>query len=82
MESYDERVLTDKLKEKADLHVKFEVKFMEKALILQEKLRTQNEILKYVGTLARVPNYKIILKAVDTIESMLKGTHAIKLDSR
>lgn len=42
MESYDEKILTDKINEKKALNVQFEAKFLEKALVLQEKLRTQN----------------------------------------
>lgn len=73
MESYDEKTLTEKIEEKQKSGVKFEVRFFDRALVLQERLRTQNNILRYIGTLEKVSNYKIILKAVDTIESMLKG---------
>lgn len=82
MESYDEKTLTDKLNEKRALNIHFEVRFFDRALVLQEKLRTQNSILRYISTLTRVNNYKIILKAVDTIESMLKGTQQCYLDAR
>jgi hypothetical protein len=35
MELYDEKILTDKLKEKSDLKVKFEVRFLERAQTIQ-----------------------------------------------
>jgi hypothetical protein len=67
MDSYDEKTLTHKLEEKQKLGVQFEVRFLDRALVLQERLRTQNSILQYISTLSKVTNYKIILKAVDTI---------------
>ena len=64
--------MTATLKAKKEAKVKFEVKFLERAERVEEKLIKQNEILKYVDTLAKVSNYKIILKAVDKIECLLQ----------
>ena len=44
--------------------IEIDPKSFKRALIEQEKLRTQNVILDFISTLKVVPNYKTILKSV------------------
>ena len=64
--------MTDKLHEIEVHKIEIDPKTMKKALVEQEKLRTQNIILDFIATLKVVPNYKTILKAVGQITSMLE----------
>jgi hypothetical protein len=53
---------------------------IEHAKIQQEKLRTQNVILKHVEDLKYVENYKTIMKSVNIIrdlleDAILRGVH-------
>jgi len=62
IKSYDYNKLTQTLQMIDDEEIHVDVKLLEKAVIHQEKLRTQIKINEYIDTLKEVEFYKTILK--------------------
>lgn len=54
--------------------MQLEITFLDICEKLLHKLEVQNKILAYVHGLGKVENYKVILKSVNQIQQMLKGT--------
>lgn len=47
---------------------------MQESFRIAHKLTVQNEIIAYIKSLSKIDDYKIILKSVNNIKKMLKGT--------
>ena len=63
-----------------DKHNQLEITFLNKCEELKKKLSLQNEILAYIKSLAKIENYKVILKAVNKIQKMLKDAEPFHID--
>jgi hypothetical protein len=61
-----------------EIHV--DVKLLEKAIIHQEKLRTQNKINDFIDTLKEVEHYKTILKSRNCIIDMIEDAKKRNVD--
>jgi len=70
--SYDYPKLTQTLQMIDDEEIHVDVKLLEKAIIHQEKLRTQNVINDFIDTLKEVDNYKTIMKSRNGIMDMVE----------
>lgn len=55
-------------------HIQLEIRFLQECFRVAQKLTVQNEIIAYIKSLSKVNDYKIILKSVNNIKKMLKGT--------
>ncbi len=70
MRHYQYAPLTTKLEEIAQQKIDIDYKLHHEALVLQEKLRTQNVILDFIDSLKIIENYKTIKKSVNIIKEM------------
>ena len=70
MKQYSHKALSDKLEEIGKESVEIDLKLFNEAIILQEKLRTQNVILEFIDSLKIVENYKTLRKSVSIIKEM------------
>eukprot|EP00331_Platyophrya_macrostoma_P032601 CAMPEP_0176457146 /NCGR_PEP_ID=MMETSP0127-20121128/31749_1 /TAXON_ID=938130 /ORGANISM="Platyophrya macrostoma, Strain WH" /LENGTH=312 /DNA_ID=CAMNT_0017847319 /DNA_START=176 /DNA_END=1114 /DNA_ORIENTATION=+ len=82
IKSYDYGALTTKLKFIAEKDIHIEVKALEKAIVHQEKLRTQIEIMDFIQSVNEVDNYKTIKKSINTLEDKVRDamSRGVNLD--
>lgn len=74
MDSRDEARLRKTMGLYEDKNSQLDIVFLQKCKDLLHLLEVQNQILGYVRSLDKVDNYKVILKSVNKIHQMLKGT--------
>ena len=82
MQAYQHKGLKEKVDFIVDRSIEIDVKLVNEAQVLQEKLKTQDEIIAYINGWKVVENYKGILKAINVINGMVEDarTHNIILD--
>ena len=80
IEAYEEVRLYKTIEGFRDKHNQLEITFLHKCEELKKKLSLQNEILAYIKSLAKIENYKVILKAVNKIQKMLKDAEPFNID--
>jgi hypothetical protein len=56
--------------------VQLNIVFLDVCEKMLHKLEVQNRILTFVESLVKVENYKVILKSVNHLQQLLKGTPA------
>lgn len=71
---YDEKNLKSVLERYKSQHIQLEITFLQESFRIAHKLTVQNEIIAYIKSLSKIDDYKIILKSVNNIKKMLKGT--------
>lgn len=76
IKGYDYGALTTKLKFIADKDIHIEIKLLEKAIVHQEKLRTQIEIMDFIQSVNEVDNYKTIKKSINILEDKVRDAMA------
>ena len=72
MQGYQQKQLKEKMDFILDHNLEIDVKLIHEAQVLQEKLRTQDEIIGYINGWKVVDNYKGILKAINVINGMVE----------
>ena len=77
---YEEIRLYKTIEGYRDKHDQIEITFLNKCKELKHKLELQNEILAYIKSLAKIDNYKVILKSVNKIQKMLKDAAPFNID--
>lgn len=55
---------------------------MNKCFEIKHRLSLQNEILAYIKSLAKIDNYKVILKSVNKIKKLLKDAEPYNIDQK
>ena len=74
MASKEEVKLKKMMNNYVEKFVQLDITFLDECKKLLHRLEIQNQILGYVQGLGHVDNYKVILKSVNHIQQMLKGT--------
>ena len=82
IKNYDYGALTTKLKFIQDKDIHIETKLLDRAVIHQEKLRTQIDIMDFIQSVNEVDNYKTIKKSINILEDKVRDamTRGVNLD--
>jgi len=72
MQGYQHKALKEKMDFIQDHSLEIDIKLIHEAQVLQEKLKTQDEIVAYINSWKVVDNYKGILKSINVINGMVE----------